>query len=349
MERDFVVSQSLNIVEQCLQERRARLQARIREQEITGVLISSPSLLYWLGNPKASLLLVTSEEVIPLEALDMDCFGRLGPATLGFDASLTAAQLLTLQGAAPQICWVAWGSELARLLAVKDEVELILLRRAAQITTQTFQRLGQRIEEGGCSELDLLSCAQDALLHANGSGFSFDPSIASGGSRTRLLWAGVTPRQLTDGDPVLIDLGAAFRGYQCDMTRFFFAGKRVAAADRTLLAACDAVEEALVEVKAAVRPGVQACTLHEICKQVLNRAGFDGTMQHHLGHGIGLNLHEFPSICLESSDVLLPGMVIALEPGVLLSTVGVRREDVILVTNDGCECLTGNAGEPITS
>jgi len=332
------VATTPTLLERCLRERLARVQALLAASQANGVLLSDRALMYWLGNMRSPLLLVTHEGIAELSPTQASAhLGTLGQAKVGFDRSLTASQLLFLQESAPHTRWIPFEKELANLRSVKDAVELVLLRQAARITRQVFERIEACLGEGG-SETDLLHVANEARLAGGGQAFSFDPSIASG-PRTGLLWADVSLRRIAPGEPVVVDLGVTFRGYLCDMTRSYLAGGASASTPPTWSAAVSAVEDALAQVRAAARPGIRCGELHTLCEGVLEQAGFGKTMRHDLGHGIGLELHEFPTIAPGSPDVLAPGMVIALEPGITLEAAGVRREDVFLVTEDGCESL----------
>lgn len=328
------------LLERCLRDRLARVQARLAARQADGVLLGDRALLYWLGNTRSPLLLVTSEgsdDFSPTQASAH--LGALAGARVGFDRSLSASQLLFLQEAAPHAQWIPFAEELADLRSVKDAIELALLRQAAHIARGVFERIEARVGCSVCTEADLLHEANQARIEGGGQAFSFDPSIASG-PRTALLWADVSLRGIAQGEPVVVDIGVTFRGYLCDMTRSYLAGGDPASTPPAWEAANTAVEEALAQVRAAVRPGIRCGELHALCEQALAQAGFGQAMRHHLGHGIGLELHEFPTIAPHSPDVLQPGMVIALEPGVVFGEVGVRREDIFLVTEGGCESLT---------
>jgi len=325
------------ILERCLCERLARVQAQLAARQVEGLLISDSALLYWLGTTNSPLLLVTNEGGTELSPTQTSAhLGKLGQARVGFDVSLTASQLVFLQEMAPAVRWIPLGEELASVRSVKDAVELALLRQAACITRLAFEGVEREIAEDR-SELDLLHCATATLLAEGGQGFSFDPSIASG-PRSCQLWAGTTLRKLQLGEPVLIDLGIAFRGYHCDMARTYIVGGRQAALSTDWVTALDAVEDALAQMRAEVRPGARCGELHAMAERLLARYG---GLPHALGHGIGLGVHERPRLSPGSPDILVPGMVIALEPGIIFGAeAGIRREDVIIVTDDGCEGLT---------
>lgn len=259
-----------NILERCLRERLARVQSGLGAKQVDGLLLSDRAFLYWLGCTHSPLLLVTREGRTDLSPAQASAhLGKLGQVRIGFDGSLTASQLLSLQEAVPHARWLRFGEELASLRSVKDVVELALLRQAARITRRVFDRVEERLGKR-CSETDLLHEALETLLENGGQAFSFDPSIASG-PRTRLLWAGVTLRRIAPGEPTVIDLGVTFRGYVCDMTRSYLAGGASASTPPAWKAAVIAVEEALAQVRVAARPGVCCGELHALCERVLEQ------------------------------------------------------------------------------
>jgi Xaa-Pro aminopeptidase len=326
-----------NIVEHCLNARRVRLQQCLAKSQVEVLLVSDHHMCYWLGHPHAPLLFVTGKDLIELEPVQVgEHLHDTKHATVGIDGSLTASQLLFLQESLPSATWVPFEEELRRLLSVKDTVEVALLRQATRITRHLFEQLAHYLKEGQ-RELDLLHFATAILLEEGGYPFSFDPSIAAGG-RTILPWGGVTTYQLHNGDAVVIDLGATCRGYKSDMTRSYLVGGRGADEDKEWFLAMSAVKEALTRVLARTRPGAQCSALHAVCEQALKERGF--AMPHPLGHGIGLRVHEAPFLAPGNRDPLETGMVVALEPAVVLASGrGVRYEEVILVTEDGYELL----------
>jgi Xaa-Pro aminopeptidase/Xaa-Pro dipeptidase len=136
---------------------------------------------------------------------------------------------------------------------------------------------------------------------------------------------------------LLIDIGARADGYCSDMTRTYL-GPRAAG---PLPAVHAAVRSALEAACATVRPGANGADVDRVARDVLDKAGFGEAFVHSTGHGVGLEIHESPTLGPTSSDVLEPGMVVTVEPGVYLPGVGgVRVEDLLVVTDDGAENLT---------
>lgn len=332
-----------NLLERCLNERLGRLRALLAEREVDALVVADRALQYWLGHTRAELLLVTGGEVVATDGTHLAEHLRVtSRITLGLDSALSAGHLIRLQEAVSQARWKSLGQDIARLLAIKDAVEIALLRTAVQITCQAFARLAPEINAGR-SELELYHLAFETLLESGGDGFSFDPSIA-GGARSAKLWAGVSLRKLSLGEPLLIDLGISFRGYNTDLARSSIVGGPASALNTAWPGALRAAEDVLAEIRAAVRPGAHCGELHVLCERLLERAGFGGTMHHALGHGIGLRVHEPPTLAPGSHDILAAGMVLSLEPGIRLgSEAGFRREDMVLVTDYGCEILAEEA------
>jgi Xaa-Pro aminopeptidase len=170
---------------------------------------------------------------------------------------------------------------------------------------------------------------------------AFDTIVASG-ERTALPHASPTGRRLEENDLLLIDMGACLDGYMSDMTRMAFMGfpnKRV----RGLYAG---VLEAQLAAIAVVRPGVTAARVDAAAREVLKRHALDHYFVHSTGHGLGIEIHENPRIGKKDQTRLAAGMAITIEPGAYIEGWGgVRIEDTVLVTANGCEVLTPTTKE----
>jgi Xaa-Pro aminopeptidase len=175
-------------------------------------------------------------------------------------------------------------------------------------------------------------------------GMSFPTIVASG--RRSALPHGVASRE---GVPargfVILDFGVILAGYCSDMTRTVHVGK-ISPKAREMYEAVLAAQQAGIE---AVRPGVPVGQVDRAARAVLRRAGLDRYFTHSTGHGVGLEIHEQPRVARGQTEVLKPGMVITIEPGVYIpGSGGVRIEDMVVVTATGCEVLTPTRKDLIT-
>jgi Xaa-Pro aminopeptidase len=187
------------------------------------------------------------------------------------------------------------------------------------------------------TEKDVADGIEAALRRCGATSSSFPPIVAVG-RRSALPHARPTRTvRLRDGDFVLLDWGASGEPYKSDLTRVVVTGKvtpKFETIYRTVLAA---QERAI----SAIRPGAKGHNIDAEARSVIEAAGFGGFFDHGVGHGIGMEIHEAPRIRRDSPDVLEPGNVVTVEPGIYLPDWGgVRIEDDVLVTEDGCEVLS---------
>jgi Xaa-Pro aminopeptidase len=226
---------------------------------------------------------------------------------------------------------------------VKDASEIAIL-------TEAGRRLGAAAAEAaslaraGRSELDV-AAELDGLLRRSGFERPAFETIVASGPNSALPHARPGSRVLEVGDGVVLDFGGVYDGYCVDLTRTVELGD-AGANFRRLFAA---VAEAQLAAIAAVRPGVLASTVDDAARAVLGRYGLEDAFGHGTGHGLGLEVHEEPRIGRplggQPDLVLEPGMVFTVEPGVYIPGLGgVRIEDDVLVTEQGCVVLTANGG-----
>jgi Xaa-Pro aminopeptidase len=217
----------------------------------------------------------------------------------------------------------------------KSPEELQAIRRAIRIAEEAFQAVAQEIRPGQ-SESQIAAALVFEMLRRGASEPAF-PTIVAAGANASLPHYSPTDRKLRPGEPLLIDWGARAGGYVSDLTRMVWTGS----IPRELGTIYGVVREAHDRAIAAVRPGVRAVTVDGVARRVIQRAGYGSRFNHALGHGMGLDVHEAPRLGKASRDVLEAGMVITIEPGIYLPGVGgVRIEDDVLVTEDGCQVLT---------
>jgi Xaa-Pro aminopeptidase len=217
---------------------------------------------------------------------------------------------------------------------IKDQAELVILRREARRLDEAFQEAQGAIQEGA-READVLASAYAALAASSGDRtFRLDANVASG-PRTLLGDPHATDRALNRGELVLLDLYPNMDGYVVDCTRTFAVGEPTS----LQLERDAALEEALVTAEARLLPGTSVGEIDRAVRAILGRHSVDGFMGHHVGHGIGLVGWEEPWIGAGNRE-LVAGNVIALEPGIYIEGWGgMRTESCYVIGVDGVERL----------
>jgi len=219
----------------------------------------------------------------------------------------------------------------------KDETELSALRAAALATDTVLQQLRELGADAiGLTEAELATRIEAELTAAGGESLSFDPIVGSGPN-------GAMPhhthsdRVIQRGDPVVLDFGCRIDGYPADQTRTVVFDGTPSALFQDLHETVTQAQKAAIET---VEPGVTAGDVDAAARDVIGSAGYGNRFIHRTGHGVGLAVHEDPQIVEGSQHVLEPGMVFSIEPGVYLpDQFGIRIEDLVVVTETGCERL----------
>ncbi|MDB5096652.1 MAG: Xaa-Pro dipeptidase [Cyanobacteria bacterium RYN_339] len=258
----------------------------------------------------------------------------LGATRLAFEAdALPVARHMAVSWRLPKLELVPTRGIVERAREVKDADELVLVRAAADITSGAILR-ALEVMSVGMSERAVASLVEAEFWRLGADGPAF-PTLVASGPRSALPHPRPGDRLIEAGDLVLIDAGAVVEGYRADMSRTVVVGPPT----RKQRAVWDAVHAALEAGLARVRPGVAASAVDAACRKALQARGFAAV--HDTGHGVGLDLHEGPRVAGDSEDVLAPGMVITVEPGVYeAGWGGVRLEQLVLVTPAGPEVLT---------
>lgn len=222
------------------------------------------------------------------------------------------------------------------LRLVKDAQEQAIMRRAAAIADEAWAQLIPLIKPGAI-ERDLAVELEYRMKKLGSEGIPFDYIVASG-VRSSLPHGRASDKAIEAGDLVTFDFGAVYKGYASDMTRTVVVGEPTAK-QREIY---EIVLEAEKRGVAACRAGMNGKELDEVCRSYIREKGYGEAFGHSTGHGVGLDVHEGPSVSVRGeSHVLKPGMVVTIEPGIYLpGWGGVRIEDMVLVTENGCESLS---------
>jgi Xaa-Pro aminopeptidase len=266
---------------------------------------------------------------------------RLKSKRVGFEKSrMTVEAHQTLKDALPLgsslEAVVGW---IERQRAVKSSREISAIRRSVELNSRAFEQAAKHIRTG-MREGDLAAELDYRMRRQGAEGPAFETIVAAG-ARTALPHARPTSARLVQG-LLLVDMGAMLDGYASDMTRMLFLGRPGARVRRTY----KAVLEAQLAAIDAVRPGVPAKTVDRAARRVLARHGLANAFVHSTGHGLGLEIHEPPRIGKKEKTPLECGMAITIEPGVYVEGFGgIRIEDTVSVTKNGCEVLTPTSKE----
>lgn len=268
-----------------------------------------------------------------------DVLSRIGAKEVGFEAEhVTVATLEAWRRAAGPVQWRATERLIERRRAIKDDGELQILREACRRLADIARHTRDYVAEGR-TEREVARAIDQAIERAGFDAPAF-PTIVAAGPNSAQPHARPTDRRLARGDLVMLDFGGRLDGYCGDLTRMAAVGQ-VGADARSLF---DAVREAQAAAIAAVRPGRPASAVDTAARDALAQRGLSEAMLHATGHGLGLELHEAPRIARPDpthADGLETGMVCTIEPGAYVEGLGgVRLEDDVLVTPDGCEILT---------
>ncbi len=255
---------------------------------------------------------------------------------LGIEAGSMTVGLRDEIAAAQPRCELVPTTDLVETLRIKkDREEIAALRHAIWIAERVFGVLraslrAERTEKEVADELE-----NQTRLYG-GKSCSFPPIVAVG-PRAALPHAVPTDARIGDDGFVLVDWGADAAQYKSDLTRVLVTGKISPKLERIYRVVLSAQEKAI----AAIRPGRTCHEVDEVARSVIAKAGYAKQFGHGLGHGLGLDIHEAPRLAAKVNLKLEPGMVVTVEPGIYLpGWGGVRIEDDVLVTKDGCEVLT---------
>jgi len=227
-------------------------------------------------------------------------------------------------------------SIIEELRQTKDAEELKKIEEAVKITAKALKFASEFIASGK-KELEIAAELERFIRYHGATNSAFNIIVASG-PNSSFPHHITSERKLRDNEPVLIDIGVDYLGYKSDLTRVFFLGK----IDVLLRKIYNIVLEAQLLAIKGIKPGARISLIDRLARQHITQKGCGGYFGHSLGHGVGLEVHEDPHISAKEDSLLEPGMVFTVEPAVYLpKKFGIRIEDMVLVTDKGCEVLSG--------
>jgi Xaa-Pro aminopeptidase len=359
-------------------DRRTRIQSVLRQNRLDALLVSHlPNIRYLCGfTGTAGALLITESHSLfftdgryttqahdevegsrvviaqqpPLLAVakwvaaNRKGFGH-GAARIGIEGEhMSVAARSRLARALPPGCQLRPATALVeRLRMVKDWQEMECIRTAVRLGSRLFDVALKTIRPG-VKESEVAAEMEYAAHKAGAQEMAF-PTIIAAGERSALPHGRASAARIPARGFVVCDFGVILTGYCSDMTRTVHVGRPTAEARRVYQAVRLAQQASI----AAVRPGISVGEVDLAGRKLLQRQGLAKYFTHSTGHGVGLEIHEAPRIAVGQTEILHPGMVVTIEPGVYLpGRMGVRIEDMVVVTESGCEVLASTTKDLIT-
>lgn len=350
--------------------RLTKLRQALVEHSLDAILISQPENRRYLSGftGSAGVLFITAEQAILAtdfryfeqvgrEAPDFELakittkpqdllpefLTDLGVQRLGFESQhLTVDSLKEFSGVTGEVEWVPLKDTVEKIRWVKDQDEIEALRRSAALTDAAFAHLVQVLKPG-MTELQAAWEIEVYMRTHGASKVAFDLIVAAGPNGA-LPHARPGDHVIQPGEPIVIDIGCVLDGYCSDMTRTICLGQPSA----KYLEVWDIVLQAQEAAKGGIRAGVGGVEADALARDLITEAGYGDFFGHGLGHGVGLAVHEQPRASRLSEDTFQAGMSLTIEPGIYLpGEFGVRIEDLVIVSEDGIETLTGTPKKPI--
>ncbi|MBQ7953314.1 MAG: aminopeptidase P family protein [Clostridia bacterium] len=331
----------------------------LKQKNLEAIIVTSPENLYYFSGftggegllvftPEKKYIIVDGRytiqakeqtkdfEVIQYSVLPYKIVADMGFDKIGFeDKTISYNSFKMMSSAMPAVTLIGVSDELNEYRKVKSDEECKTIRRAEQIGDMAFEHILPFIKSG-ITEREIALELEYFMKKQGASALSFDTIVAVG-ERSALPHANLTDKKVEEGKVVLMDYGCVYNGYCSDMTRTVAVGY----ADDKTKNIYDIVLKAQLSAIDAIKAGVPNKDVDKIARDIIAGAGYGETFTHSLGHGVGLEVHEQPNLSPRSEDALKTGNIVTVEPGIYIEGFcGVRIEDLVLVTEDGCENFT---------
>ena len=267
----------------------------------------------------------------------------IGAKKVALDPDLiTVKQLQTLKEKCENVEFGFISGACLKHRRIKTEAEVEKIKKAQSITDRAFSHILTFINEGR-TEIEIAAEIEYFMRKNGASGLAFE-TIAVSGKNSSLPHGVPSEAKLTKNSFLTMDYGAKYAGYCSDMTRTVVLGK----ADEEMKRIYNTVLTAQAEAMKQIKAGMTCRDADKIARDVITDAGYGQYFGHSLGHSLGLEVHELPSVSPKSADILAAGNIVTVEPGIYIpGKYGVRIENMVLVTENGCESLTNSGRELI--
>ena len=344
-----------------MQNRLKKFEAKLSESQVDGVVVSGQNNVYYLTgfwgtegtvfisksrrlfltDSRYSLIakgVVTGFDIIetrsPLEEI-AKVIKADGLKSIGFDQQVSYAYYQELKAIFSDYQLEGMANFIEDLRMIKDASEIATIRRACQISDQAFMDVLDFIKPNQTTEMEVNHFLDHRMRQLGAEGASFEFIIASG-QRSAMPHGVASDKVIQSGETLTLDFGCYYQHYVSDMTRTIHIG-HVTDEEREIYEICLRANQALIH---QAKEGVSYRDYDRIARDVINDAGYGAYFTHGIGHGIGLDIHEYPYFG-HSDETIKAGMVLTDEPGIYLDgKYGVRIEDDLLITETGCEVLT---------
>lgn len=361
------------MVKSLFQERLERFRSLMDQEGLDLFLVAVPENRHYLSGYRAEDLLLTEssgyllisksrqflltdfryEESARAEAPDFECliytvglgqvlpdlFSTLAAARVGFEKDFLTYRRFqeiteALQAARPSAELTPSEDLVQRLRAIKDEEEIVRIKASLALTERVLESVWSGLMPGK-RERQVAWEIERSIREGGGEAVSFPPIVA-GGPNAALPHAEPTDRKIGQGESVILDMGSKLGGYCSDMTRTWVAG----VPSPKIREIYRIVREAQLAAQEAIRAGKESVEVDGVARGIITDAGYGDQFGHGLGHGVGLAVHEKPGLRRHGPTPLEENMVVTVEPGIYLPGVGgVRLENMVRITKNGCEVL----------
>ncbi|HJV45016.1 MAG TPA: Xaa-Pro peptidase family protein [Bacillota bacterium] len=339
------------------------LQAKLAEHNLDGILLTSPYNRRYISGftGSAGYLLITQTQAILItdfryteqaaqQAPGFEIIRHNGPIVqevlhkikelslrkIGFEKQFVTYSLFEeLNDTDSQIEWVGVQGIIEELRMIKNIVEQELIKEACKIADKAFEHIITFIKPG-VTEKEVALELEFAMRKLGADSVSFDTIVASG-YRSALPHGVASNKMIQSGELVTLDFGAYYKGYVSDMTRTVAVGEP----SDQLKEIYHIVQKAQLAGVSNIKAGIKGKDADALTRDIIIEAGYGEYFGHSTGHGIGLEVHEGPGLSSKSDVILRSGMVVTVEPGIYISQLGgVRIEDDVIITENGCEIIT---------
>lgn len=353
-----------------MEKRLTGLRKQLTENQVDAVLITSPSNRRYITGftGSAGYALITKNEavfitdfryitqagkqaqlfeIIQHDGIIVDAvkdqLERFNVKTLGFEQDFVTYSLFKqFTDKFDGVDILPLSQVVEKLRLVKDEEELMLVKKAAEIADKAFAYLLTTIKPG-MKEIDVAIALEYKMRELGADGVSFSTIVASG-YRSALPHGIACEKVIETGDFVTIDFGAIYKGYVSDITRTIVMDEPSDKQKEIY----NIVLEAQLHGVNNIKPGMNGIEADALTRDIINNYGYGEYFGHGTGHGIGIDVHEGPTLSPRGEIVLTPGMIVTVEPGIYIPDFGgVRIEDDVVITQDGGEILTKTTKELI--